>query len=312
MRLNAVLAVVLLSGCTGCERINVGNVGLLINTGGESRGLQEAPLVSGWVTYNPLTQDVVEFPTILQTVVWTGAEAVNFGSVEGVQIGADVSVSFRIDPTKASKFYAKFRQADLEEFAHGFLRNQVKDALNETASKMVITKLYGESKTQLLHDAHGFVQKRLAPDGILVDQLTFNGPLLLPENVQASINQTIALTQQAEQARNTVARIEAEAQQRIAQAKGEAEAQQTKAAADAFARKARADADAYANVKESEGEAEGIKLINEARAHANTKLRQSLSKDVIEFEKIKKWDGKLPTIGSGTQTIMDLRSIASQ
>lgn len=284
----------------GCERINVGNVGLLIDTAGASRGLQNAPTVSGWVTYNPFTQDVIEFPTTLQTVVWTDKEAISFGSVEGVQVGADVSVSFRIDPPAAPRFYGKFRQADLEDFAHGFLRNQVRDGLNEIASRMPVAKIYGEGKTELLHGAHKFVAERLRNDGILVDQLTFNSHLVLPKNVQDSINLTIAQTQQAEQARNRVAQIEAEAQQRVAQAKGEAEAKQTAA-----------DAHAYATLKQAESQAKANQLIAEAEADANRKLRESLNPTLVEYEKVRKWNGALPMIGGGAQTLVDLRALGA-
>lgn len=296
-RQGLLLAVLLL--LSACERVNVGNVGLLINTAGSDRGLQDAPTVSGWVWYNPFTQDVIEFSTIMQTVVWTGAEAISFGSTEGVNVAADVSVSFRIDPTKAPKFYGKFRQADLEEFAHGFLRNQVRDALNEAGSTLPVTKIYGDGKTELLHGAHKFVADRLRDDGVLVDQLTFNSHLVLPQNVQESINVTIAQTQQAEQARNRVAQIEAEAKQRVAHANGEASAKQLAA-----------DADAYATLKRAESQAKADLLIAEAQAAANAKLRQSITKDLVDYERVRKWDGRLPMIGNGAQTLVDLRTAA--
>jgi hypothetical protein len=57
--------------------------------------------------------------------------AVDANSAEGLNVNADVSVSFRVDPVRAPRLYAKCRQADLEVFAHGLLRNQVKDAIND-------------------------------------------------------------------------------------------------------------------------------------------------------------------------------------
>lgn len=53
-----------------CERVDVGNVGLKINTAGDVRGVENSPTVSGWVWYNPFTQDVIEFSTIVQK--WDG------------------------------------------------------------------------------------------------------------------------------------------------------------------------------------------------------------------------------------------------
>lgn len=297
MNTRLLLALLLMNGC-GFERVNVGNVGLLVRSTGSDRGLADAPIVSGWVNYNPFTEDVIEFPTVLQTVVWTGDESISFGSVEGVQVGADVSISFRIDPELAPRFYGKFRQADLEVFAHGFLRNQVRDGLNEIASKMPIVKIYGEGKTELLRGAHKFVADRLRGDGIVVDQLTFNSHLALPGNVQASINNTIAQTQQAEQARNRVAQIEAEAKQRIAAADGEAAARRTSS-----------EAAAYATLQAAEAEAKASLLIASSQAEANRKLRESVSPQLIELEKIKRWDGRLPILGEGARTLVDLRSL---
>lgn len=283
-----------------CERVDVGNVGLKINTAGDVRGVENSPTVSGWVWYNPFTQSVIEFSTIVQTVVWAEGEAINFGSVEGVNVSADVSVSFRIDPAKAPKLYGRYRQTDLDVFAHGFLRNQVKDAINEIASRMPVTKIYGEGKSELLHGAHDFLTKRLSPDGIIVDQLTFNSHLRLPANVQNSINQSIGQTQEAERARYRVAQIEAEAKQAVARAHGEAESKQAVAEAEANSVLKRAEAQAKANL-----------LIAEAQASSNKLVRESLTGALIEYEKVKRWDGKLPMIGEGGQTLLDLRTLGA-
>lgn len=298
--MSKLLTVCMLLVLCACERVSVGNVGLLINTAGDARGVQHAPTVSGWVWYNPFTQDVIEFSTIVQTVIWADKEALNFGSVEGINISADVSMSFRVDPAKAPTLYAKYRQTDLDVFAHGFLRNQVKDGLNEIASKMPVTKIYGEGKADLLHHAHEFLIKRLLPDGIIVDQLTFNSHLRLPANVQNSINQSIAQTQDAERARYRVAQIQAEAQQAVAKAKGEGEAKQTAA-----------DADAYSTLKRAESQAKANLLIAGAQADSNKLVRESLTPSLIDYEKVKRWDGKLPMFGAGQQSIVDLRTLAA-
>lgn len=292
------LLVMNLSGC-GCTRIDATSVGLMIDTAGDTRGVQNAVIVSGWQTYNAFTKDVVEITTVVQTVVWEGAEAINFGSVEGVSVSADVSCSFRIEPDKAPTFYRRYRQPDLATFAHGFLRNQVRDSVNEVAGAMPVVRIYGEGKSELLHKAHAFLSKRMAQDGILVDQLTFNNHLRLPPNVQNSINQSIQQTQDAERARNRVAQVQAEAQQRVAQAKGEGEAKQTSAEADAFAVLRRAESQAKATLMQAEAVADG-----------NKRIRESLTPQLIDYEKVQKWDGKLPMIGSGGSTLLDLRTFS--
>lgn len=301
-----VLLVLSLTFMFACERINVGNVGIKVNLLGDVRGAERAPTVSGWVWYNPFGQAIIEFPTVVQTVVWENRsassesdESINFGSREGLNVNADVAVSFRVDPTKAPRLYAKYRQPDLDAFAHGFLRNQVKDALNEVASQMPVQAIYGEGKGQLLGRARSFLEKKLVTDGILIDQLTFNSHLRLPGNVQQAIDMSITQTQEAQRAENRVKQIEAEARQTKAKADGEAQAT-----------RARADANAYATRTNAEANAEAILSAGRAQAEANTLLQRSITPVLVDYERARRWDGKLPMVGGGS-TLVDLRSLGA-
>ena len=55
----------------------------------------------------------------------------------------------------------------------------------------------------------------------------------------------------------------------------------------------------------AEAEAEAARIKAEAEAAANKALTESLSPELIEYNKIQKWDGKLPQV-SGGSTIVDL------
>ena len=74
----------------------------------------------------------------------------------------------------------------------------------------------------------------------------------------------------------------------------QAERQRINAEAAANVAKINADADAYAT-----------KVRSEAEAEANKKIAESLTENLIKFNEIKNWDGKLPTFmaGEGTSTI---------
>ncbi|MDB5716200.1 MAG: band 7 protein [Sphingomonadales bacterium] len=282
-----------------CDKIDVGNVGLLVNTTSDVRGVQQTPTVSGYVWYNPFTQTIIEFPTIVQTVNWQEAEAVQFASNQGININADVAFSFRIDPNKAATFYQSFKVRDLEPFAHGYLRNQVKDAINEVASHMDVEGIYGEKKTELLVKAKAHLVKALEPKGVMVDQLTFNSPVRLPETVQSAINASIAQTQEAQRAENKVRQFQAVALQQIAEAEGAAKSAVAKAEGEAKALKAR-----------SEAEAAAILVRAEAQAKANGLIRQELTPEFIKFKMVEKWNGVLPVVGeTGGSTFVDARNL---
>ncbi|MGH7436956.1 MAG: hypothetical protein ACRENE_14885, partial [Polyangiaceae bacterium] len=70
------LLVVLMGGAVfvGCQmttRVDAGHVGIRVKLAGSDRGVQDMPVVTGWVFYNPLTEQIVLFPTSVQNVVWT-------------------------------------------------------------------------------------------------------------------------------------------------------------------------------------------------------------------------------------------------
>lgn len=67
-----------------------------------------------------------------------------------------------------------------------------------------------------------------------------------------------------------------------------------------------AEADAKQKLVASKAEADSVRSLAEAQAEANRKLAQSVTDILIEYEKIEKWDGRLPTVsGSGALVCMD-------
>ena len=115
----------LYAGCATTTRVDAGHVGIRVKLAGSERGVQDMPVVTGWVFFNPLTEQIVLFPTSVQNVVWTQSahegrqfdESVTFSSGEGVNVNADIGLSFHIDPALAPKLYGRFRLNDLEKLA---------------------------------------------------------------------------------------------------------------------------------------------------------------------------------------------------
>lgn len=282
-------AVVLIAlACTfgSCvKRIEPGFVGIKVSLAGSSRGVQDSPTVQGWQVYNPLTQSIIEFPISVQNVVWTQSpsegspvdESITFASAEGVSINADVGLAFHIDPNKAPRLYARFRESDLRVLAHGYIRNVTREALNEVASQMPVQNIYGSSKPELVRNAQRIIEQRLTPDGFIIDQLTFNSALRLPPNVEQAINRAIEATQQAIQAENRVRQTRAEAEQAVEAARGEAEAARQRA----------------------QGRADGLLIQARAEAQANQIVRLSMSPEVLQYRTLERWNGVLPLMNGG-------------
>lgn len=62
-------------------------------------------------------------------------------------------------------------------------------------------------------------------------------------------------------------------------------------------------------IKNAEAEAETIRIKAEAEANANDVLSKSINSNIIEYNKIEKWDGKLPTVTGGATPFVDIDSI---
>jgi regulator of protease activity HflC (stomatin/prohibitin superfamily) len=262
-------------------RIGAGYVGVEIVLSGSQRGPSEIPIRTGWVFYSPLRSQIIEFPTFVQTVKWTADlnegravnEQMSFNSKEGMEIYADVSLSYAIDPHKVPDFYVKYRLSDLDGFTHGILRDVVRNSLNEVASTYSVEQIYGEQKAEFLTKAQALIQQKMEPVGVGIQQFGFIGAPRVPEVIASAITAKAQAIQDAERARNELAKTQAEAAKTVAEAEGEAKAAVTRA----------------------NGEAE-----------ANRIRQTSLTPQLLELRKIEnqkalieRWNGQLPTVQTG-------------
>lgn len=266
-----VVALVSMVALSGCQRIEPGNVGIRVNMYGSEKGVEDYPLVTGVTVYNPFTTSVFEYPTFVQTAVWSrearsGNEEMSFGSREGMVITSDVSLSYSLVADKVPSFYVKFRSDNLNTFTHGFLRNVARDAFNEAAVKYPVEGLYATSKEAFLAEVKERVNKVVEAYGVKIEQLGLVGAMRLPENVIVAINSKIKATQDAIRAENELRQTEAEAKKVIAAAEGEAKALLVRA---------------------------------DAQAVSNKKLAESMTPALLQKIYYERWDGKLPTMVSG-------------
>jgi regulator of protease activity HflC (stomatin/prohibitin superfamily) len=262
-------------------RIGAGYVGVEVVLSGSQRGPAEIPIRTGWVFYSPLRSQIIEFPTFVQTVKWThdlnegraSNEEMSFNTKEGMEIYSDVSLSYAIDPRRVPDFYVKYRLSDLELFTHGILRDVVRNSLNEVASTYSVEQIYGEQKAEFLNRVQALIQQKMEPVGVGIQQFGFIGAPRVPPVIAAAITSKAQAIQDAERARNELAKTQAEAAKTIAEADGEAKAAVTRA----------------------NGEAEANKIRQTSLTPQLLELRK------IENQKalIERWNGQLPTVQTG-------------
>lgn len=269
------LAISCATGCGGCKVVPPGYVGIRVNYYGSNKGVSDFPAVTGMQVYNPFTTAILEYPTYVQTAVWTKAvnegspanEEISFNTSEGLIITADISLSYQLEATKVPDFYVKFRSDDLRTFTHGFLHNVARDAFNETGSKYTAEQVYGEHKEALLQEVRGRVNAAVSPFGVELQQLGFIGAPRLPEQVVTALNAKITANQNAARVQNELAVAQAEAAKVVATSKGAADA---------------------------------MRVAAQGQADANALVSKSLTPELIEWNAIQRWNGVMPQVSNGT------------
>jgi|GEM_PF-209888 len=225
-----VVVIVLVLFMFGCTRIGPGHVGIEVDMAGSQRGVQDFTLKTGWVFYNPASTQIVEYPTYVQTAVWTANtaegkpinEELTFTTKDSMVVKVDVNLSYRLDPKKVPDFYVMFRSDDLETFTHGYLHNVARDVFNESAGKYSVEQVMGDNGP-FLSEVRVELQKRVAPIGVILEQFGLVNAPRPPQGVIDAINLKVQASQIALQKNNEVLQAKADAQKAIARAEGEAE-----------------------------------------------------------------------------------------
>ena len=232
------LAAVVLSAVVGlglimaCYKVVApGHVGIVVKQSGSDRGVQDFPVQSGRVWYNPVNEVVLTYPTYVQRAIWTSStqeglpinDEISFQSAEGLRFTSDVNVSYQLTAAQVPKFYVKFRSDDLTAFTHGFFRDAVRNAFRISTAYRA-EEINGVRQAELIDRVLEQLRSAMQPYGVDVLQLGFASPPRPPDSVKQAIESKIAATQHAERAENEKRQAIAEAAKAVEIARGQAQA----------------------------------------------------------------------------------------
>ncbi|HSA76595.1 MULTISPECIES: prohibitin family protein [unclassified Nitrosarchaeum] len=178
-------------------------------------------------------------------------------------VSTEVTVNYRAAPNSVNVLY---QEVGLD-YEGRIIQPAVEEVVKQITAKYNAEELI--TKRPLVKaDIETEITARLTPYNILTDAISITDFQFSPLFSQA-IESKVEAEQKALKAENDLRRIEVEARQQEQQAKGIA----------------------AANVAEAAGEAEAIKIINEALAQ---------NPNYLEWLKVQAWDGKLPlVVGEG-------------
>ncbi|MGZ8363613.1 MAG: SPFH domain-containing protein, partial [Caulobacteraceae bacterium] len=257
---------------TSCGKtVEPGNAGVKIRTLGTNAGVDPEPLSSGW-HFRSIGERIVEFPVIQRTYSYTKEidergtenEEIAFADNTGLPMTADVAITLQVNPAAAPNLYKTYRLT-FDQLLDGPIRNDVRSAVAAEAERVNVDALYSGGRQLVIQRALSRVGAKWARHGVQVSQLDWIGTIRYPDVILNAIQAKTRTDQETLTARAQVAKAQAQAEAQIAAARGQAES---------------------------------IRIINEALA-ANPRY--------VELKAVEKWDGKLPQVtGSGGVPFVNL------
>lgn len=213
-----------------------------------------------------------------------------------MSINAKVSINWTVNKSSALEIYVKYGGLDQfeERILDPKLRSVAKAALAKFSAEDLIkdrNRAVAEIQLMMTETMQGFP--------IQIDSPQIEN-IELPEQYLQAVEDKMTAKEAANKAKFDLEKQKTEARRAVNTAEAERDSE-----------KARADGQAYRMLKEAEAEAKAIKAIGTAEAEAIRQMADAIRQNpnVIEYQKAKTWDGKMPqtVLGTGTNVIMGLK-----
>jgi hypothetical protein len=272
------------------------------------------PFVNDWTKFDVSTQNL-----IMTAKVRSGEknekDDLRFKTRDGNDIETDVTVRWRIDPSKAAQIWqtvAPSTYALRSRLVRPQARAYVRDVLNRLDSEEYYNP---DLRFRAANDATQLLSAHLAPYGIIVEQVIL-GDFSFKPDYQTLINQRKEAEKQAEkleaQILATVESNQARLQEKVSElteqlTRAQGELEQAKRAADAYL--VRREQDAQSVIAEKTAIAEGIRkeraALNSSAGDAYVQLQLI---DALQKKEIR----QIPQLPGGSNVIIDGNKLLQQ
>ena len=195
------------------------------------------------------------------------------------QVDVQGSINYNIDKTTAMNLYRDVGT----EYPTILINPRVQEDVKIIIAKYTAENLI-ENRQNAADAIFELLKEELAPKGINVISLAIEN-IDFTDAFESAVEAKQVATQEKQKAKTQQEQQTMEEEQK--------------------AERARIAAQAEADVKkiEADGEAYAIQVKAEAEAEANKKLNASITSDLINYNQILQWDGKLPTFVGGDSTM---------
>lgn len=265
-----ILILALLTILTAITSVPIGHTGIVIRCGSATG----ETLTSGWHFKTPFIESVVNMSNQVMKI---DVEADSI-SKDLQSISSNISINYHLAVENSTDIYKIVGTTYEDTILQPAIQEAVKAVMAKYSAEQLIT-----NRSVVSSEISEEIKSKIGNYGIIIDE--FN---LTNFSFSEEFDAAIEAKQVAEQDKIKAA---TEKEKKIIEAEAAASEKTIEAEANAAATKKKAEADA-----------EAIKVKAEAQAEANKKISQSLTDDVIEYEKIQTWDGVQPNVVAGSDT----------
>lgn len=278
------------------ERVPAGYVGVVYNMSG---GVDGEVLTQGWHLVSPAKKVTTYSIGIEQSYLTSEEkgdsqidESFNIPTSDGKTVKVNLEFSYRFDPDKVTDTFVQFKGRSGEDVKNAFIKPKIMAWTQEISATYPVTDIFGDKRTEINAELDAYLKEKFAPYGIIIDTVNFTD-ISVDEETAAAIQKKVNAQQELE-----LANIEAQT------AKVKAEKDKQVALIEAEKNKETAEIQAEQKKIKAQGEADAKKIEADAEAQANRVIAESLTPELIEKQKIEKWNGDVPKVqGSSTPII---------
>ena len=278
-----VAAVVIVTVLSTFTIVPSGYVGVRVTMGQVS----DTVLKSGTYLHIPFVESITKVMTkqvdqVYKDAIWGES------SEQTAVYMSDTTVTYKLNPDMASYVVKNVANYDEDLVNMTLVSSALKAAARTLATDQVTNRSYIEAAA--VESLQNAVNTKYGSDVVTILNVNINDM-----DFEESYQNAIAERQLAEQAyqkqaiENKTALEKAEADKQVAITNAEAQAEADRIAA--------------------EVQAEIVRIEAEAQAEANEKLAASISDELIEYQKIEAWDGKLPVVQGSGSAIVDVSGL---
>ena len=290
--LGLVLVMALLCACICLERVPAGYVGVVYNMNG---GVDGEILTQGWHVVSP-TKKVTTYSIGIEQSYLTSAskgdskndESFSIPTSDGKTVRVNLEFSYRFDEARVADTFIKFKGKSGEVIKDTFIKPKIVAWTQEVSANYPVTDIFGDKRTDINAKLDEYLKVKFDKYGIIIDTVNFTD-ISVDDETAAAIQKKVTAQQELELANieAQTAKIQAEKDKEVARINAETQLIEAKAQADA------------------------VRVAAEAEADSNKKISESLTQELIDYEYVHAWDGKLPTttLGNTNGTMLDISGL---